>query len=403
MKQSGARRTGGEAEAGNGLATLRGRLFQDPELAARLAAIEQPEPFIAAVVELAGNEGIRLAPSEIADALRPDPLGIGRFGPAPVTLDRWPAPGWAPARSSPTGGAPALDWIWFGEEGLRGAFYEDAVRRCWSRPLNLLSRGRTSFAALLADRAAQFLPAPDGFIFHMSRCGSTLLAQMLGRLPGQAVLSEPEPVDAIVQWASLAAAPAQAAAALGAVVRALGRGHAGAGRRLFIKLDAWHSLALPLFREAFPEVPWIFLYREPLAVMASQMRVPGVHVVPGVLPGDLLGIGSGEPIGLEEYCARALAQICRAAIDHWPLGGGLLVNYSELRAGVPPGVAAHFGLAPTPAESEIMVSAAEHHSKTGAPFSPDSAGQEQRSAVLERAVERHLRGLFEQLEALRLG
>jgi hypothetical protein len=36
---------------------------------------------------------------------------------------------------------------------------------------------------------------PDGFVFHMSRCGSTLVAQMLAVVPDHVVVSEAEPLD----------------------------------------------------------------------------------------------------------------------------------------------------------------------------------------------------------------
>src|SRR5438874_313448 len=69
------------------------------------------------------------------------------------------------------------------------------------------------YAAVLADQALQdeliarlpeWLMAhqhlrPSGLIFHMSRCGSTLVSQMLAALPANIVVSEAPPIDAIVQ------------------------------------------------------------------------------------------------------------------------------------------------------------------------------------------------------------
>jgi hypothetical protein len=40
---------------------------------------------------------------------------------------------------------------------------------------------------------------PTGFIFHMSRCGSTLVSQMLASIPDNVVISEAGPIDAVVQ------------------------------------------------------------------------------------------------------------------------------------------------------------------------------------------------------------
>ena len=45
------------------------------------------------------------------------------------------------------------------------------------------------------------------------------------------------------------------------VVAALGQPQHPEERALFLKLDAWHTLELPLLQRAFPGVPWVFLYR----------------------------------------------------------------------------------------------------------------------------------------------
>ena len=54
------------------------------------------------------------------------------------------------------------------------------------------------------------------------------------------------------------------------VVSALGQPRLGTEKHLFIKFDAWKVLDLPLIRRAFPAVPWIFLYRDPVEVLTSQ-------------------------------------------------------------------------------------------------------------------------------------
>ena len=41
--------------------------------------------------------------------------------------------------------------------------------------------------------------APSLFLFHVSRCGSTLISQMLAALPQNVVISEAGPMDAILR------------------------------------------------------------------------------------------------------------------------------------------------------------------------------------------------------------
>ncbi len=395
--------------ADNALDAFRRRVIDDPGLQERLNAIGRPEDYIAAALDLAGGMGIALTAEAVADAIRPDPLGVGRWGAAPVTLDRWPAAGWLPTRSVPTGEAPAFDWARFDARPLAEPsyepFYEDSVRRASATPFNQMFRTRTSLEALIQGARDEDVRAPSGFVFHMSRCGSTLVSGMLAAVAHHHVVSEPEPLDAVVQWAGATSAPLpERVAAVRAIVAALGRHRAGEARRFFVKLDSWHTLALPLFRAAFPDVPWLFLYREPLEVAVAQQREPSVQAIAGASLPAGLDLVEDEHLP-EDYCALALARVCGAALDHWPGGGGLLVNYAELGAAMTGKIPAHFGFEPDPTEAAAMRGATAGHSKyPGATFVSD--GQAKRvaaSPTLEAAVDKHLRPVYDRLEAQRRG
>jgi hypothetical protein len=369
------------------LRAFRRELLMNPELAAPLGDIDTPREFVKAAGSLARSRGI---------ALEPDDLQLR----APATaLSHWPAPGWAPSRCVCTQAGPAIDWLWLGDDPLVLPFYEDHLRRARARPLNRFVHARTSVDDLVAHPDRDHAAEPAGFIFHMSRCGSTLLAQMLARVPGHRMVSEPEPLDAIIQWAAGASSQSARVAALRSIVGALGRDAGSRRVRLFVKLDAWHALALPLLREVFPHVPWLFLYREPLEVMASHLRMPGSHIVPGLLPAHAIGVEQGGSTSREDYCARVLGSICQAIVRHWPLGGGLLVNYSDLRDALPRHLLPHFGLTPAAGEVAAMQAASRLHSKTSEPFSPEPP---QLSDVARIAVEAYLRPVYRQLEAMRL-
>ena len=121
----------------------------------------------------------------------------------------------------------------------------------------------------------------------------------------------------------------------------------------FIKLDCWHTAALPLFRHAFPDVPWVFLYREPVEVLMSQLTMPGTQMVPGLLGPDVLGLESSyDPTNLPDYYARALAKVCEPAARHVGDGKGLLINYRQLPQAVFTTILPHFGFAMNDADRE---------------------------------------------------
>ena len=104
-------------------------------------------------------------------------------------------------------------------------------------------RRQEPLAALL-ERSANEQPVaqPDGFIFHMSRCGSTLVAQLLATVPGHFVVSEASILESVLKSRVAGDGPEQQAARLRAVVGAMHRGEGPGESRLFVKFDAWHTL-----------------------------------------------------------------------------------------------------------------------------------------------------------------
>lgn len=383
---------------------FRRAVIASPALQQRLGTIEMPDLFEAESAIAAAELGIALPQGALADGGGHDPIGLSRFQPAPVELDRWPQRGWLPARSVLTGGAPAFDWAWFGSRALSEPLYEDTVRRMAGRPLSRIFRTRTSLDALIAGAAQEETVPPHGFIFHMSRCGSTLAAQVLAAVPDHVVVSEPEPLDAVVHWAAASGVPFDMqVAALRAIVAALGRNRSGSARRYFLKLDAWHILALPLFRAAFPEVPWVFLYREPEEVMVSHVRMPGMHFVGGGMLPVELRVDPGASFSLEDHGAKVLAQLLRAAAEHLALGGGMLVDYAGLPEAMDAAIPAHFGFTPDAGERAAMAAAKLRDAKApDLAFRPDSQSKRAAvTAVTADAVARHLRAPYDRLEVLR--
>ncbi|MDB5678680.1 hypothetical protein [Sphingomonas bacterium] len=379
------------------------RVLDDPAAQARLAAPTAVPDYVEIAVALAAEYGIALPPGDVEALLQPDPLGLSRFAPAPVTLDRWPGPGWLPTRSVPHANPPAFDWAWFGDAPLREPMYEDSVRNAAALPFNRMFRTRTSLDALIGDAAHHDVAAPSGFVFHMSRCGSTLAGRMLMAVPGHAVASEPEPLDAVIQWATLSGASHDdRVAALRAIVGALGRDRTVGQRRFFIKFDAWHALALPLIRAAFPDVPWIFLYRDPVEVIMSHQAEPGLHYVPGVLPPALIGIDTADSTSPADYTARILARICGAAVDHWPLGGGLAVRFDDIYAAMTTTVPAHFGFRTEADERAAMTAATAVDAKRpSAPFTPDSVAKQKMASADVIAAAAHVAPHIASLDRLR--
>ena len=301
--------------------------------------------------------------------------------------------GWTPARLR-LAPEPTVEWVYTGSIRFTDPFFDQTLERAVRDPFSLLFRRRTGLEALRDWAEASPGLRPAGFVTHMSRAGSTLVAQMLATCRRFLVLSEAGPLDAALR--ASASAPAD-------LVRwtfsALAQPRAGE-TTAFVKLDSWSVLALPALEEAFPGTPWLFLYRNPAEVLASQLRRSGVHGVPGALPPELFGLDRAElaTTPREEYLARVLARICEAALEHTGNPNGVFVDYSNLPAFVLERLPGHFGLELSEQERTVMAGAAQLDAKNpSVPFDP--APTAPLSAEAHAAVERWLLPLYDRLRS----
>jgi len=308
-----------------------------------------------------------------------------------------PGPGWLPAKVRGEAGELMLDWAWFGRQRLTEPFYEESLAKAAGGAGRRVS---TPLAALADQPAAPAALEPSGLIFHMSRCGSTLVSQMLAACEANIVVSEAPPIDGVVRSGL---PDADRVALLRAMARALGQVRNPGETRLFVKLDSWHARALPLFRAAFPATPWVFLYREPSAVMVSHARRVGMQMVSELVPPAFYGLGAEGRTWGEDYVAQVLGATCAAAAQGYASGGGLLVNYDELPQALGTRILPHFGVTPAPQEIEAMARTARFDAKApGAPFIPDvEAKRSAATPEIDAAVQRHLAEVYARLEGLR--
>ena len=372
---------------------LRALVAEDAALTEALAAAWHPDDFAARLAAAAAHHGRDVGAPEILELLGPGGRSPSPIGPAP-------GPGWLPARVAGDGRDALVEWVWFGARRLLEPFYEESVGAVTFSPFNRLFSVRSRLAELAAPADA---PEPAGLIFHMSRCGSTLVAQMLAASSEAVVASEAPPIDAVVRLDTAAAGldAAGHARLLRAMVGAIGRPRVGE-TRLFLKLDSWHARALPLFRRAFPATPWIFLIRAPAEVLVSHQLRPGMQAA-GLLPAVHIGATWRDEATHQENTAAAIAAICEAAADAHALGGGRVVNYAELPSAVTARILPHFGVRPSRAELRAMAAVAGRDAKQPEKvFAPDTdARRALMTEPLRAAAAGRLTDAYKQLEALR--
>lgn len=163
-----------------------------------------------------------------------------------------------------------------------------------------------------------YLPV-EALIFHCSRCGSTLLNRFFEIDASNRAFAEPE---ALLKYliANAQQLSAGVAGELATLVRAFGLSPRVAEKRTIIKLNSHALLYLPLFRACFPNVPFIYLLRDPVEVVASLRALPPtfLHDTERAKMAESLGVPASEvqKYSQVEWFAWYVAQNLRLALRH---------------------------------------------------------------------------------------
>jgi hypothetical protein len=283
-----------------------------------------------------------------------------------------------PIRLSWQNTGPLLDWCLVGEATFLAPFFDDTITHLVQRPFNQAFRPITDVTpAIELARSGQCLQ-PSAFILHMSRCGSTLLAQMFAASDKNLVISEGSPIDRMLgagkKYANLG--EDQQLEWIRAVVLAVGRKRVATHERYIIKLDSWSTEYIPLLEHAFPGVPWVFLYRDPLEVLVSNLQQRASAAMPGVADRILPGIDSmaAMMMPIEQYMTLVIKHICENALQQQDSPHGLFINYDQLPLLALEKILTHLKIEPNADELEQMRNKAKFSAKIPSEmFKPDAA------------------------------
>ena len=326
--------------------------------------LDDVEQFVALVLTIAHEQGLSLGADEVRAAMRmPGASALLDVGDPEPSL---PPQGWLPVVAFWRHGQLYLQWSFFGRQRLIQPFFESDVQHAMFKSFSRLIRYVTPISDLA--QSLQLYPSlrPSGFIFHMSRCGSTLVSQMLAALSHNVVISEASPIDTVVRakQTNFALSDDQHILWLQWIVGVLGQQRTGDAQNYFVKLDCWHTRELPLFQRAFPDVPWIFLYRDPVEVLVSHLRMPGMQMIPGALDPNLFNIEPADRVrSPEDYCARILARLCQPVVQQQANAKRLLINYRDLPQALWTAILPHFGVTCSDEDRVAMMQAAWSNAK----------------------------------------
>jgi Sulfotransferase domain len=302
---------------------------------------------------------------------------------------------WLPIDSLIQDGKPCIEWMEMADVVFAEPFFNQTVARVKKE-----RKGRQSLITGLDElirfeKVADSL-SPSGLIFHSSRCGSTLVANACRSLSGSLVISEAPVLDKLVSRFFTDTDDTGTRELLYSVfvrcaASALGQRRFGNERHYFIKFSATSILQFQRIRRIWPKVPVLFLYRDPVEVMVSNLQnfpewmtvesnPETSAAVVGVKKEDLASLSP------EEFCARALGRFYNAVssgLDE----NTLLCNYHDLSTETLLRIIEFFGLSISTEEAETIRQTCRLHSKDPSrAFSGDSDSKRANASALAREM-----------------
>jgi hypothetical protein len=256
-------------------------------------------------------------------------------------------------------------------------------------------------------------------VFHESRCGSTLVANtLIGMNPTKhRTYSESAPpavaIKSVCGETYGNCSLKQAATVLKDVMYLMSRSNDPMEERVFFKMQSVTTRNLAVFQEAFPDTPWLFVYREPVQVMMSHLK-DGTHHANCVRskaspPQMVRDIASRKQLHAERmepefYCAAHLASITESAVAGLKTSSslGIPVNYDTLPGRLYEEILPSLGVEVGPAEIERIRQVASKYAKgrgdRAGQFEGDSEQKEKMASTqVKNAAETFLKESYEVL------
>lgn len=271
---------------------------------------------------------------------------------------------WIPYRLVQDNDQALCRWLYVGEKEFTEPFFDSTIGMCQQASQNSQLKRSVSDADALKQWQAYTSPVePGALIFHVSRCGSTLVSQLLASSKENIVLSEVPFFDELLMGKNGIDINVPDTALLSAAVDFYTHQRHPAQQRFFIKTDSWHMFYYKEYRELFPALPLILLYREPAAVIRSQKRNPGMHAVQGLSPARLFDI-KDELASREEYMGAVLEKYYQLflAIAQQDKHA-VLVNYGEGVLSMMEKISVATGITPTEEQRAIWQERSQYHAK----------------------------------------
>lgn len=319
--------------------------------------------------------------------------------------------GFIPVDVKPTPNGHDVVWMDVGDYAFTKAKFEHSIKRLATaaHPGETLT---TDLEVLANQPFLEDVLYPSGFIFHMSRCGSTLFAKALARTSNHVVIDEGTPLnDGIWHyltggWRQPIADDEKAVTIYKNLLLALGRRRTSAQQTYFVKFRSWNAVFMDFITRIFPDVPVLFIYRDPVEVLVSGQWNPVWALdFKGLAPGAYLTdstIPATQAMDDLTFLAKLYARYFVTALQA-KTNKLCYLNYEQLTQTNFPTILAHaFDYQATADQLALMKTQFDYYSKDDddiVHFTSDKQAKQQAATLaMRRLVDQEMLGLYQQLD-----
>lgn len=313
-----------------------------------------------------------------------------------------PFAGWIPVKLFTEENSLLCRWLYTGDKVFDEPFFDESISACRAAySQNWQVKRSVSTTEVLPAWAKEMdTIKPTAFIFHISRCGSTLISQMLGMQPRNIILSEVPFFDDLLRHGKKRDCMPEILPQLKAAIALYGANRTGNYRQLFIKTDSWHIHFYKELRALYPAVPFFLLYRKPDEVLRSQQKKRGMQALPNYLEPEIFGFDKERVAAtpLDEYMGMVIESYLDAFLDILQKDQlAYAINYHDGAIPIVDTIAAVTGLPITEAEKLLMEKRAGFHAKFPEQVFKEEKPHETIPGFLKRSFE-----LYDKIEEFRL-
>jgi hypothetical protein len=202
-------------------------------------------------------------------------------------------------------------WLFIGTKEFTEPFFDETIVRSKALAENKHFYKPVSTLDMLRPYSSDVEAiAPTAFIFHVSRCGSTLLSQVLAMDETNIVLSEVPFFDEMLRLPYKYPGEftfEESNDLFKSSLQFYAQKKNAQESALFVKADSWHLLFYDRLREMYPDTPFIILYRSPAEVIRSHNMSRGMQSVPGLIEYPIFGFTEAAfTPDLDLYMSRVL-------------------------------------------------------------------------------------------------